>query len=180
MDELKISRDRQAPSNIGSLKHGAVASKGMVATNHPLASAAGIEILAKGGNAIDAAIGAAFCLSVVEPNAVGIFGAGFLLMHIGSTGEIVTFDNYARAPGTAATEMYEPDDASGAMETIGRANKVGHLSVGVPGALLGWCHALHLYGRLGLDAVLARLFGNLCRTADVFIGRICGRTDESH
>ena len=154
LGKSKNIRGLQARSYSAHLKHHAVASKGMVSTNHPLASAVGVEILAKGGNAIDAAVGAIFCLTVVEPNAVGIFGAGFFVTYIGSTGEIVTYDNYARAPARASANMYETDDASGQMETIGKANRIGHLSVGVPGALAAWCHALRIYGRLDLEAIL--------------------------
>jgi len=57
-------------------KRPATASRGMVGTNHPLGSAAGAEMLAAGGNAVDAAIGALFALTVVEPMMAGIFGAG--------------------------------------------------------------------------------------------------------
>ena len=57
-------------------KRPATSSRGMVVTNHPLGSAAGAEMLAAGGNAVDAAIGALFALTVVEPMMVGIFGAG--------------------------------------------------------------------------------------------------------
>ena len=89
--------------------------------------------MAKGGNAIDAAVGAIFCLTVVGPTAVGILGAGFFVTYIGFTGEIVTYDNYARTPASASANMYETEDASGPMETIGKVNRIGHLSVRVPG-----------------------------------------------
>ena len=61
-----------------TLKRPAFASRGMVTSNHPLASLAGNEILLQGGNAVDAAIGTMFALSVVEPMMVTIFGAGFV------------------------------------------------------------------------------------------------------
>jgi gamma-glutamyltranspeptidase len=61
-------------------KGGVTASKGVMATNHPLASAAGVEAYAHGGNAFDAAVASLFALTVVEPMMVGIFGAGFFVM----------------------------------------------------------------------------------------------------
>ena len=137
-------------------KHGAVASRGVVSSNHPLASAAGIEMLALGGNAFDAAVATAFALSVVEPMMVGPFGAGFVNIHHGATGECTVIDNYCTAPRGATPGMFESvsDDWPDYMETVGRRNKLGHHAVGVPGNLKAWCEISGRYGRLGLDAVM--------------------------
>ena len=139
-----------------TFKSEAVASRGMVASNHPMASAAGIEMLSMGGNAIDAAIATAFALSVVEPMMVGIFGAGFINYYDAATGDVRTIDNYAVAPRAATADMYEPvaDTWPDYLETADRKNRVGHLAVGVPGALKGWCHIVDRYGRLGLETVI--------------------------
>ena len=120
-------------------KKEAVGSKGMVATNHPLGSAAGLEMLAMGGNAMDAAVASVFALSVVEPMMVGIFGAGFINYYDASNEEFVNIDNYSVAPAAAAPDMYETvsDTWPDYMETEDRANLVGYRSVGVPGALKG-------------------------------------------
>ena len=128
----------------------------MVASNHPMASAAGLEMLAMGGNAVDASIATAFALTVVEPMMIGIFGAGFINLYRGQSGEIINIDNYAVAPAAASPDMYEPvsDTWPDYLETRGNANKLGHLAVGVPGALKSWCHVEDTYGRLGLDAVM--------------------------
>ena len=128
----------------------------MVASNHPMASAAGLEMLAMGGNAVDASIATAFALTVVEPMMIGIFGAGFINFYNGRSGEIINIDNYAVAPAAASPDMYEPvsDTWPDYLETKGDANKLGHLAVGVPGALKSWCHVEDGYGRLGLDAVI--------------------------
>ena len=75
-----------------------VASSFVLATNHPLASAAGLETYARGGNAVDAAIAAAFALTVVEPMMVSIFGAGMIVLRDGATGDVLNVDNYAVAP----------------------------------------------------------------------------------
>jgi gamma-glutamyltranspeptidase/glutathione hydrolase len=115
-----------------------------------------MEALAMGGNAADAAIATAFALTVVEPSMVGIFGAGFIVLRQASTGELVAIDNYACAPLAARPDMYQPvsDAWPDYMEAVGRKNRVGHLAVGVPGALKAWCHVLERYGALGLEDVL--------------------------
>ena len=91
-----------------TLKHEVKASKGVVVTNHPIASSAGIEMLVNGGNAFDATIASLFTLSVVEPMMVSPFGAGFFVYRNGKTGEISTLDNYAVSPFEATEDMYSP------------------------------------------------------------------------
>lgn len=83
----------RAGTTFETLKHEVVASEAVVASNHPLASAAGLEILAHGGNAVDAAVATVFALTVVEPMMVSIFGGGMINLRDGATGEIVTIDN---------------------------------------------------------------------------------------
>ncbi len=145
-----------AGSPFDTYKKEAVASNGMVATNHPLGSAAGLEMLAMGGNAMDAAVASVFALSVVEPMMVGIFGAGFINYYDASSGEFVNIDNYSVAPAAATPDMYDTisDEWPDYMETVDRENLVGYRAVGVPGALMGWCVAEERFGRLGLDTVV--------------------------
>ena len=142
-----------------TLKREVNASKGVVVTNHPLASAAGIEVMAGGGNAFDAAIASLFALTVVEPMMVSMFGAGFFVTRDGGTGEITTLDNYAVAPKAASESMYTPEEDrrpdQNIFETVGRRNIVGHLSVAVPGALKGWEHIQTKHGKLSLKEVMA-------------------------
>ena len=145
-----------AGSPFETYKQDAVATNGMVTTNHPLGSAAGLEMLAMGGNAMDAAVASAFALTVVEPMMIGIFGAGFINYYDASSNEFVNIDNYAVAPRAATPDMYETvsDEWPDYMETVGRANVVGYRAVGVPGALKSWCYAEETYGKLDLDTVI--------------------------
>src|SRR2546425_1700419 len=98
----------RAGSPFTTEKQAAVASRGIVAANPPLAAAAGLEMLAMGGNAIDAAVAAIFALTVVEPMMVSIFGAGFVNFYDASTSNSVIVDNYTVAPTAAAPDMYIP------------------------------------------------------------------------
>ncbi len=93
-------------------KREAIASAAVVASNHPLASAAGAEVLASGGNAVDAAVATLFALSVVEPMMVSPFGAGFFLVRDGRTGDVVFIDNYASVPAGAHPTLYDPIPAA--------------------------------------------------------------------
>src|ERR1700679_2249279 len=99
-------------------KHPATGRRGMVVTNQPLASAAGAEMLAAGGNAIDAAIAAFFTLTVVEPMMVGVLGGGMAHIRL-ADGSHTVIDGQSMAPlGTSAT-TYTPDPraAPGNMDT---------------------------------------------------------------
>ena len=132
------------------------AARGMVVTNHPLASAAGVEMLAAGGNAVDAAVAALFALTVVEPMMVGIFGAGHA--HLRLAGGLHTvIDGYTTAPAAARPDMYRPvsDAWPDYLETEGRESSVGLRAVGVPGTLVAWCEMLTRFGALDLETVIA-------------------------
>jgi gamma-glutamyltranspeptidase/glutathione hydrolase len=137
-----------------TLKQPATASKGMVTSNHPLASLAGNELLVQGGNAIDAAIGTMFALSVVEPMMTSIFGAGFINIRL-ADGTCTTIDNYATVPAAATPDMFEalPDNLDN--DVVGQLNTTGYLAVATPGTLLGWATAVEKYGRLTLAEVMA-------------------------
>lgn len=137
-----------------TFKQEVVASQGVVASNHPLASAAGLEMLVQGGNAVDAAIATLFTLTVVEPMMVTPFGAGFIVLRDGRTGEVITIDNYATAPLAAHETLFTPVVGGEYYEAEGRANEIGYLAVGVPGALLAWEQALMHHGTMALADVL--------------------------
>jgi gamma-glutamyltranspeptidase/glutathione hydrolase len=153
-------RDHSANKNVWfeTRKGGVTACRGVVATNHPLASSAGVEAMAHGGNAFDAAVASLFALTVVEPMMVGIFGAGFFLIRKGETGEITTIDNYAVAPKAASDTMYQIVDerqpGQNIFETEGRKNEVGHLATATPGTLKAWEHIVDTFGKLSLGEVI--------------------------
>src|SRR5262245_54237882 len=129
----------------------ATGRRGMVVTNHPLASAAGVEMLAAGGNAIDAAIAALFALTVVEPMMVGILGGGIAHIRL-ADGRHVVIDNQSMAPLAASETTYTPNPnaAPGTMEPLGRKNAIGPTAVATPGNLKGWCEALARFGTFQL------------------------------
>lgn len=136
-------------------KKPATGSRGMVVTNHPLASAAGSQMLLAGGNAVDAAVAALFALTVVEPMMVGILGGGVAHIRL-ADGRHVVLDGLSTAPGKATPEMYDcvSDEIGRAREVRDRLNVIGPKAVAVPGALAGWCEALARFGTLPLAEVL--------------------------
>jgi gamma-glutamyltranspeptidase/glutathione hydrolase len=127
----------------------------MVVTNHPLGSAAGAEMLAAGGNAVDAASAALFALTVVEPMMVGIFGAGMTHLRL-ADGRHLVIDNYTTAPAASRPDMFRPvsDTWPDYLRAEGDVNLVGLLSVGVPGTLKAWAEAVARFGRLDLETVM--------------------------
>ncbi len=125
---------------------------GMVAAAHPLASQVGVEILKKGGNAVDAAVATAFALGVVEPNASGLGGGGFILVYNAKTKGVTAIDYREMAPLKATPDMYRltPDG-----KVVDKESEVGHKAVAVPGTLAGLTLALKQHGTMSLKDVMA-------------------------
>lgn len=124
--------------------------QGMVVSAHPEASQAGIAILKKGGNAIDAAVAVQFALAVVYPNAGNIGGGGFLVYR-SEKGELATLDFREKAPVGATRDMYL--DAAG--NPVPEKSLYGHLAAGVPGSVDGMVRAHNKFGRLPWADVVA-------------------------
>ena len=116
---------------------------GMVVSSHYLASAAGNEILSKGGNAVDAAVATAFALAVTLPSAGNVGGGGFLVYH-GKDGEVTTFNFREKATLAATERMYLDENG----EVRDNSNHIGLLAVGVPGTVAGMWKAHQRLGRL--------------------------------
>ena len=135
-------------------KKPATGARAMVVANHPLGAVAGAEMLAAGGNAIDAAIASLFALTVVEPMMVGIFGGGMSTIRL-ANGEYRFINNYTVAPA-ATPDMYRPvSDVWPDYQVVeDRENDVGVLAAGVPGTLKGWAETLAAYGTLSLADVM--------------------------
>ena len=122
-----------------------------VASAHPLATAAGVDILQQGGNAFDAAIAVSAALGVVEPYSSGFGGGGFWLVHRAGDGKQVMIDARETAPGLAHARMYR--DAQD--NVIRDASLKGPLAAGIPGLAAGLVHLAQHYGRLPLSRSLA-------------------------
>ncbi|MEO5911522.1 MAG: gamma-glutamyltransferase [Pelobium sp.] len=122
---------------------------GMVVTANSYASNVGIEILKKGGNAVDAAVAVQFALAVVYPNAGNIGGGGFMVYR-SAKGESNTLDFREKAPSKAFKDMY--------LDSIGNPitdlSLTGHLASGVPGSVAGMWEAHEKYGKLDWEILL--------------------------
>ena len=131
----------QSPVNLyGRNAQGTV---GVVAAAKPEASQVGIDILKKGGNAVDAAIAASFAVGVLEPNASGLGGGGFMIVKLAKMKEAVIIDFRETAPAAATPDMYKIGDDG---KVVAEANVVGGLASGVPGEVAGLLYGLEKYG----------------------------------
>ena len=128
---------------------GTIGKEAMVVTAHPEASKVGIQILKKGGNAIDAAIAVQFALAVVYPRAGNIGGGGFMVVRL-ANGKTNTLDFREKAPLAAHKDLYLDDNG----DVVPRLSIDGHLSVGVPGTVDGMVKAHQKYGKLNWADVL--------------------------
>ncbi len=136
-------RDFQMPGRSEVL-----ALNGMCATSHPLAAQVAVDIMKRGGNAMDAAIGAAVLLGVCEPHMTGIGGDCFVLYTLPGSDTVHALNGSGRAPAAASAEALR---AAG-MDTVPPDSP--H-AVTIPGAVDAFCHLAETVGRVGLDAILA-------------------------
>ncbi len=133
----------------GSRRSNIIATNGLVASSQPLATQAGIDILRKGGNAVDAAIASAAALCVVEPCSTGIGGDAFALIWSAAEKRLYGLNASGPAPAALSAET---------LRTEGHTPypKTGGLSVTVPGSLRGWELALERFGSMSLARLLAQ------------------------
>ncbi|HXV62462.1 MAG TPA: gamma-glutamyltransferase [Vicinamibacteria bacterium] len=118
-------------------------SAGMVVTAHYLATAAGVEMLEQGGNAVDAAIAASLALGVVESAGSGLGGMGLALVHLAESGRTFVVDGSARAPRLATPEE------------VSRSRRYrGHRAIAVPRLVAALNHLHRRYGRLGIRQII--------------------------
>jgi gamma-glutamyltranspeptidase/glutathione hydrolase len=130
----------------------AYAPGGMVATSQPLASAAGLEVLRDGGNAIDAAIAAAAVLTVTEPHMTGIGGDMFAIIWLAKEQKLVALNAAGRAGSLMTREILQ-------QRGFQAGSQQGAMSVTVPGALAGWDLLLRTHGTRKLAEVLEPAIG---------------------
>jgi gamma-glutamyltranspeptidase/glutathione hydrolase len=148
-----LAQSETSPAALPASGFSATFTRYAVAADHPLASAAGAEILSKGGNAVDAAVAASFTLSVVRPFSCGIGGGGFMLISLPAAApgspRIERAINYReRAPSGARKDIYESLNKD-------RASLDGALACAVPGTVAGLLHAHETYGTLDRATVMA-------------------------
>ena len=125
-------------------------SGGMVASRSDVASEVGSDILAAGGNAVDAAVATAFALAVTYPSAGNVGGGGFMVLAL-ANGEVLTQDHRETAPAAASRDMFLDEQGN-----IDRNKAVNSLqSAGVPGSVAGLLDALERYGTMSRQQVLA-------------------------
>ena len=134
------SRDNYTPAPLGTLKPIA-ATHGMVVAQERLSAQVGADVLALGGNAVDAAVATGFAMAVTYPRAGNIGGGGFMVVHT-AKGEDVSIDYRETAPGSATRDMFLGNDGKPDI-TKSRDSALG---IGVPGTVAGLALALEKYG----------------------------------
>jgi len=137
----------------GPCNAAAVSSEGMVATDAPLATRVGAEVLSSGGNAVDAAVATAFALAVVLPMAGNIGGGGFAVVRT-AKGETAALDFRERAPVAATSDMYIERKGEVTDRSV-----TGHLASGVPGSVAGLRDLHKRYGSMDWKDLVAPAIG---------------------
>ncbi|MCY3921529.1 MAG: gamma-glutamyltransferase family protein [Chloroflexi bacterium] len=136
---------REHPFRFESRRSPVLSTKGIVATSQPLASMAGVRILAEGGNAADAAVAAAATLAVVEPTSTGIGGDCFALFYNADDQSVSALNGSGRSPGALDLDV---------VERCGGWERQGPHAVTVPGSIMGWHDTVTRFGRMTLADAL--------------------------
>lgn len=138
------SAGAQAVTNFGTIHHPALSKTGMVSTQDRIAAQVGADILARGGNAVDAAVATGFALAVTHPQAGNLGGGGFMLVYLAEEQETVALDFREMAPAHASRDMYLNRDGTVDNEIA----QYSRASAGVPGTVMGLLDALESYGTM--------------------------------
>jgi len=134
----------------GERMHPVQGTEGMVVSSHFLATDSALDVLKEGGNAIDAAVTAAFSLAVTQPRSGNIGGGGFMLISSERQNEVIAIDYREKAPSGAYKDMFV--DENGLVNN--QLSRFSHQSAGVPGTVAGLAFALKLYGTISLKKAL--------------------------
>ena len=140
----------QAVLRYDTIHHPVVGRHGMVVSQRAVASSIGADVLARGGNAVDAAVAVGFALAVALPRAGNIGGGGFMLVHDAASGATRAIDFRERAPAAAHTDMFLNADG----DVDQHAYRYSHRAVGVPGTVAGLALAVERYGTLPLKTLI--------------------------
>ncbi len=141
----QVGSSQAAPINTyNAIHHPVVGRQGMVASQNAAATRVGVEILRRGGNAVDAAVGVGLALAVTLPRAGNLGGGGFLLVHLADEHRTIAVDFRETAPAAAFAEMYFGTDG----EVDQSEYRFTHKSSGVPGTVAGLDHVLRSYGTM--------------------------------
>ena len=124
--------------------------EGMVATSHFIASKSAQKVLKEGGNAIDAAVTAAFVLAVTQPRSGNIGGGGFMMISSEKKNDVVAIDYREKAPSKATLDMFLDKDGN----AVSELSRYSHLATGVPGTVAGLAMALDKYGTISLSEAM--------------------------
>lgn len=134
-----------------AINHPVMGKKGMVASHNALSSEIAADILARGGNAIDAGAALGFALAVTLPRAGNIGGGGFMLIHVAKLNKTIAVDFRETAPAAAHRDMYFDENGNVVMDETYRFS---HKSSAIPGSVAGLAHIVEKYGTMTLAQVL--------------------------
>ena len=146
-------KDSQPLFEYSEINHPVIGKNGMVASHNALASEITAEIMANGGNAIDAGAALGFALAVTLPRAGNVGGGGFMLVHVAKLNKTIAIDFRETAPGAAHKDMFF--DENGEVGVMDPSYRFSHKSSAVPGSVAGLAHIVEKYGTMTLAEVLA-------------------------